>query len=217
MKTTVILIPLLTLSAAVEQVDIVCRQYCSILEVKDGVVQLRDESSRAPRRITIGRYVAEDQQFVPRTEAPTSDLRSLSGWRVVVSAVLDHQELGVRQRLRFFDSRGVLRLQYDALAVLEQQRIGRLFGGADEVLAVTSNEEHAYNARTDIWFLPEQGDPKQVLSVVGVFQTFRKESDSPGVVLARQTYDGVDSKTKGFVREEYAWDAIAKVLRLRSK
>jgi hypothetical protein len=217
MKTAVILIPMLALSATVEQVDIVCRQYCSVLEVKDGLVQLTDESSRGPRRITIGRYVPEDQKLVSRTEAPTCDLRSPNGWRIVVSAVLDHQELGVKQRLRFFDSRGVLRLQYDVLAVLEQQRIGRLFGGADDVLAVTSNEEHAYNARTDIWFLPEQGDPKQVLSVVGVFQTFSNEGDPPGLVLARQTYDGVDSTTKGFVREEYAWDAIAKVLRLRSK
>jgi hypothetical protein len=213
MRTSIILIPMLTLWAAAGQRDIVCLNDCSILEVRNGVVQFTDGF----RRINIGRYVAEDQQLVPRTEAPTLDLRSQRGWHVVVSAVLDHQELGEKLRLRFFDSSGVLRLQDDLLMMLEQQRIGRLFGGADEVLAITSNEEHAYNSQTDVWFLPEQGDPKRVLSVRGVFQAFSDSRESPGVVVFRQTYDGVHSETKGFIREEYAWDTGSKVLRLHSR
>lgn len=42
-------------------------------------------------------------------------------------------------------------------------------GGNDEILAVTSNEEHAYNAQTEIWLLPEQGNPKVLLQIQGYF------------------------------------------------
>jgi hypothetical protein len=213
MKASIILIPVVTLWAVAGQVDVVCQHYCSVLEVRNGVVQFTDGF----RRINISRYVAEDQQLVPRTEAPTNDLRSQRGWRVVVSAVLDHQELREKLRLRFFDPSGVLRLQHDVLMVLEHQQIGRLFGSADEVVAITSNEEHAYNSRTDVWFLPKQGDPKHVLSVAGGFQALSDSRESPGLVVFRQTYDGVHSETKGFIREEYAWDTGSTVFRLHSR
>ncbi len=102
---------------------------------------------------------------------------------------------------------------------LEQADIGHLFGGEDDILAVTSVEEHAYNTQTDIWLLPKAGDPKLLLSLPGVYQKFSASTAEgvPGVFIARQIYDGVHAETKGTVLEFYSWNGGQGVLTLQKR
>jgi hypothetical protein len=126
----------------------------------------------------------------------------------VVSAFLDHGEQSAGLHVRFFSPNGMLRGTAGILMDLEQADIGHLFGGEDDILAVTSVEEHAYNTQTDIWLLPKAGDPKLLLSLPGVYQKFSASTAGgvPGVFIARQIYDGVHAETKGTVLEFYSWN-----------
>ena len=98
-----------------------------------------------------------------------------------------------------------------------QFEIGNLFGQSDEIFAVTSNEEHSYNAQSEIWLLPASGEPRLLLAIGGDFEKFSPGASGgvPGVTVARQTYDGVRAETKGMVDEFYSWDSGAKSLTLR--
>jgi hypothetical protein len=196
------------------QIDVGCQGYCSALAVQSGVVRFVEMAPHAPRTLAIGSYDRADQHLVPRTEAPIRGLRTPLGWRVVVSAFLDHDQLETKFRLRFFDPLRKLQATYDALSAIEGARIGHLFGGADEIVAITSDEEHAYNVLTEIWFLPEQGPPKNLIRVRGTFSNFSVGSaaKAPGVTIARQTHDGVRAETKGTVLNFYAWDGKSKSL-----
>jgi hypothetical protein len=198
------------------QVDSICRSRCEILAVQAGSVRFIDQWPPA-RNLNLGKYALEAQGLVPRTEAPVLDLRSHRGWRVVASVYLDHEEDEVLGRLRFFGPDGRLRATTGVLFAFEHAEIGTLFGGSDEVVAITSNEEHAYNAQTEIWLLPENGGPKLLAEVQGTFGKFHGSApgEAPGVTVARQTYDGVHSETKGMVEEFYAWNAETKSLTLR--
>jgi hypothetical protein len=93
-------------------------------------------------------------------------------------------------------------------------KLGRLFGGTDEVLVFTSNEEHAYNVQTEIWLLPEQGKPKLLAVVPGVFGEFVAASSEhkAGVWIDRETYDGVNSSTKGRALELWEWNGSGQTL-----
>ncbi len=57
-----------------------------------------------------------------------------------------------------------------------QARVGTLFGGGDEIFAITSNEEHAYNAQTEVWFLPHEGRPKRLLEIAGTYLSFSTQA-----------------------------------------
>jgi len=164
----------------------------------------------------MGRLAATARPLVPRTEAPIGDLRSAKGWRIVASLYLDHDEEEVLMRLRFFGPDDRLRTTDEALPYLEKVQLGNLFGGADEIFGLTTNEEHTYNAQTAIWFLPSSGPPRVLLSFSGTMQQFTtlKSGKSAGVVIAHQTYDGVDSRTKGSKLEFYAWEEQTKSLSL---
>jgi hypothetical protein len=200
------------------QIDSVCRAYCQALAVQNGLVRFVD-MVQPPRNLIIGRYVRSDQRLVPRSEAPIRDLRSRHGWRVVVSAFLNHEQGESALRLRFFDPSGALEMTYDVLSDLEQVDIGGLFGGSDEVFAITSDEEHAYNTRTEIWFLPNIGKPKTLLTLPGVYGRFSRAAAGkvPGVVVNRQTYDGLHADTKGTLEEFYVWSPEAKSLTLQAR
>jgi len=186
--------------------------------VQNRDVKLINQMPHAPRTLTVGRYCRAAQHLVPDAEAPIRDLRSPTGWRVIVSAVLDHNEGGAALRLRFFDPHGTPSIAHDVLYALMQDEIGRLFGGTDDIFAITTIEEHAYNAQTEIWLLPEQGAPTRLLSFSGVFERFvhRDIKGIPGVKVSRQTYDGVHAETKGTVRQFYAWNDRIKSLTLRA-
>jgi hypothetical protein len=121
--------------------------------------------------------------------------------------------------LRFFGPDGSLRATGAVLSALEQSKVGNLFGVGDEMFSITSNEEHAYNAQTEIWYLPESGDPKVVLEVQGRVESLAggRGQGVPGVAVDRQTYDGVHAETKGRVREFYVWDRGTKSLVLQKE
>jgi hypothetical protein len=121
--------------------------------------------------------------------------------------------------VQFFGPDGKLRLTGDGLFFLLDAEIGNLFGGSDEILAITSNEEHAYNVLTNIWLLPQRGEPKVLIENQGTFGKFsgRVAGETPGVMISHQTYDGVDASTKGLVQQFYIWDSKTNSLTLRAK
>jgi hypothetical protein len=216
------LILLLQLSAATGrvsgQIDSACRAYCQILAIQDGKAMLIDQTPPF-RDLDLGSYIAAAQPLVPRTEAPVRDLRSSRGWRVVASVFLDHKQSEVLTRIRFFDPGGVLQWKEVVMESVEESAIGTLFGGSDEVFAMTSNEEHAYNVLTEIWLLPASGRPTLLLTAPGTYQGFSdgRAGSAAGVMLARQTYDGVHADTKGIVEQFYAWNRTMKTLEPRAK
>ena len=200
------------------QIDQACfpghtRSFCQYLAVQQGVVQFVDPSLK--RTVALGRYVPVDTRFVPEVEAPVGNLRSGYGWRLVASVFLNHKSGSGGVRLRFFSKDGTLQGTSDILMSLTDAEVRPLFGGTDEIFAVTSYEEHVYNDQTEIWLLPERGHPKRLLYVQGEFQNFVSTETGPGVVIARQTYDGIHSETKGSVDEFYAWERGRRVLTLR--
>jgi len=194
------------------QIDSICRERCDVLAIQEGKVRYIDQWLN--RNLVLGTYVAGAQRFVPREEAPVRDLRSPNGWRVIISVAIEHKEDDLLVRLRFFGPNHLLRATGEALAFVEQARIGNLFGGADAIFAITSSEEHAYNTLTNIWFLPERGLPKMLLEVNGVYKSFADsvKGQGAGVTIARQTYDGANSETKGTVQEFWKWNSDSKSL-----
>jgi hypothetical protein len=189
---------------------------CRFLRIEDGKVVFVD-----PRRqLALGEYVAADQAFVPPLEAPIRDLSLPSGGRVVISAFLDHtntSEVGLH--VRFFSSKGKVRGSQTVLMMLIQGTAGRLFGGTDDIVAVTSQEEHSYNTRTDIWLVPVKGSIRNLLSAYGDYEEFRREGGNrpPGVWVNVEMYDGVHASTKGQRLRFYRWDSARKRLLLTTK
>ncbi|HYA16222.1 MAG TPA: hypothetical protein VEF06_02085, partial [Bryobacteraceae bacterium] len=131
----------------------------------------------------LGRFVGTARTFVPATEAPIRDLRSNRGWHVVISALLDRADLTVRLRLRFFAANDKELRKVDLLSDLVSVEFGSFAGSDDEVLGVTSIEEHAYNDQTEIWLLPRTGSPKLLMSSPGSFRTIGKRA--AGVIVLR--------------------------------
>jgi hypothetical protein len=214
MKTALIVFQLAAATVtAPGQIDSVCRGFCATLAVQDGAVRLVDLMPPT-RNLVVGNYIRADQHLVPATEAPVRDLRSPRGWRVIVSAFLDHEDVAVRLRLRFFDPSGALREQGDLLSALVSAQIGTLFDG-DEIFGVTSMEEHAYNDQLEIWLLPESGKPRLLLELPGSFRAI--VGSALGVTVERETYDGVNAETKGRVQEFWAWDPKTKALIRRGR
>ncbi len=215
MIATIALFQILAAPAAVPgEIDRACLNgYCNILAVQNGRVRLLDSM----RNLIIGHYVEPDQHLVPQTEAPVRDLRSKRGWRIVVSAFLDHgEESEAGLRARFFAPDGTLTSTDEFLMDLEDAEIGYLFGGSDEIVAVTSYEEHVYNVQTDIWLLPKHGNPTQLIEIVGTLGMIVKAGAkaTPGVWIRRQTYDGVHAETKGWVNEFWIWAPRKKSLKV---
>ena len=221
MNLPVLAITLTTLSIeAPKQVDVVCRAYCSAIDIADGLVRYAEYTPReAIRSFGLGRYVPKAQGLVPSTEAPIRDLSTLAGWRVIVSAFLDHEDFMAKVRFRCFGLDGRLAVTGQGLAVMEDTALGRLFGGSDEIFAISSIEGHSYNALTEVWLLPPRGNPKRLLILQGEFGKFRDGTGGarPGVTIGRQTYDGVNAGSKGVVEEFYVWDSVARTLTLRAR
>ena len=208
MNTNVVLLQLVVSSVVPGQVDSICRDKCEIIAVQAGVVKFINQWPPT-RTLALGEYAPAAQHLVPKTEAPILDLRSKGGWRVVASPYLDHDQDDILMHVRFFGPGGKLQRTGEALLDLVQTRIGSLFGGSDEIFAITSNEEHDYNAQTEIWLLPRGGRPKSLLEIEGTYKAFIGEApgQAPGVRISRQTYDGAHAETKGTVEEFWAWNA----------
>jgi hypothetical protein len=160
------------------------------------------------RDLVIGRYAPGYQRFVPAGEVPIRGARLPSDWLVVVSAFLDHTEGGQELRVRMYAPDGSKQGQLDIMAVLEGLELGDVFGTGDEILAITSTEEHAYNVNTTTWLLQKAGGLKKLMDVPGVFVKATKARDGarPGMLIRRQTYDGEHADTKGWVEEFWAWN-----------
>jgi len=212
--TALVLFQLAAVSAPVPgQVDSICREgKCEIVTVQKGRVRRIDQW----RDLDLGKYAVDAQHLIPSTEAPVSDLRSARGWRVVASVYFEHGEDDIRMNIRFFGPDRKLRLTDEGLYFLLEAEIGNLFGGNDEIFAITSTEEHAYNVLTNIWLLPERGEPKVLIEDQGTFGKFSgRVVREPGVTTHHQTYDGVNADTKGLVQQFYAWDSKRKLLTLK--
>jgi hypothetical protein len=207
MKTFLILCQLITGAAVPGQVDSICRINCKILAVQEGTVRLIDQSPPT-RNLVLGKYMPAAQHLVPKTEAPILNLRSTRGWRIVASPYLDHNQDELLIHLRFFGPEGRIRRTGDALMQIVQTSLGSLFGEDDEIFSITSGEEHAYNDQTEIWLLPQRGVPQLLLKFQGTYENFSPltRGRKPGVMIARQTYDGVHAETKGIVQEFWTWD-----------
>jgi hypothetical protein len=197
------------------QIDRVCEgQFCQFLSISGGVVRFTD-SVPPPRTLVLGRFVSSARNMVRRTEAPIREIHFKDGG-VVVSAFLHHSgdnkgAVGIQTRI--FGSDGTLKATFDMFGLLEQADLGPYLGGEDKILAVTSSEEHAYNVQTEIWLLPPEGAPKQLLSFPGAVDQFGSSSGKrPGISVSRETYDGEHAETKGRVKEFWAWDAETKRL-----
>jgi hypothetical protein len=217
-RCPVFLTALATIAAAATpvQVDRSCRQGCRALVIRDGMVQFVDSRPPAPRSFVIGSYLAAAQSSVPTNEAPIRQIKAGDRWTILASAFLDHDsdnegEPGVR--IRFLDPNGRQQIA-DELSGLDVLETGPFFGGIDQVLVVTSEEEHAYNVQTEIWLLPMEGGPKRLLWFQGTVKGFVSSpaAPEPGVFISRQTYDGVHAETKGTATEFYAWDRARRSL-----
>jgi len=87
--------------------------------------------------------------------------------------------------LRIFSPKGELIATDDLLAVLVDARVSALADESGDILAVTSNEEHAYNAQTEVWLLPPSGDPRVLLDIQGTFGGFTGRRRVDGVRVGR--------------------------------
>jgi hypothetical protein len=221
MKILLIALQLVSVAAVANgQIDRVCQgAYCESIAVRGGIVRFID-STPPSRTLVLGKYIAADQPLVPSTEAPIRDMRAGRGWRAVISVFLEHSgpNEGIEGlRVRFFDADGVSRGSEDIYGTIGMADLGYLFGGGDEIFAITSTEEHAYNTQTEIWLLPGRGDPKLLLTFAGVYEKFTRAAagQMPGVRVARETYDGEHAETKGTVQEFWTWNSSARSLSLR--
>jgi hypothetical protein len=201
------------------QIDQVCEgAFCESLSVKGEFVRFID-STPPPRTIVLGRLIPQAQHFVPQVEAPLWDMRSETRWRVIVSAFLQHSgdnEGAVGLRARFFSGGPTLSGSFDMYGLLEGANLGTLFGGDDDIFALTSNEEHAYDVETEIWLLPPNGIPRRLLAFPGVYDRFNRAIGGrpAGVLVSRETYDGEHAETKGRIKQFWAWDSEKKTLNL---
>ncbi len=91
------------------------------------------------------------------------------------------------------------------------------FGTTDEVLAISTREEHSYNVLTSAWYLPPCGNPKLLMTGTGTFGGFGRVSENPGpgLVVNHESYDGEDANTKGWDDNFYVWNPTAKTLTLQ--
>ncbi len=217
MTLTLILFQLLTPASVPGQIDHVCFSdgSCQYLAVQQGTARFIDPSPPA-RNLTLGSYVSSERETVPRTEAPIR-ARSTAEWRVVLTVFLDHDSGGTGTRLRFFRIDGSQHGQYDGLFQVDSFVVGRLFGGDDEIAAVSTVGEHSYDVRTALWLLPANGDPKQLAEVQGSLARFVNGNGgaTPGVWINRETYDFEHAETKGHVPEFWEWLPTRKILTLR--
>jgi hypothetical protein len=195
------------------QVDSQCKEHCQILAVQGGSVKLIDEWPPG-RTLILGKYIPAAQPFVPGTEAPVRSLRSSRGWRIVMSAYLDHGDDDILLHVRFFSPDGLLKTTWKSRPWLQGADIGRLFGTDDELVVFTTTEEHAYNDQTLVWLLAPQASPKLILDLPGTYKGSSRGGSGkpPGMTFSRETYDGVHSETKGIRDEFWKWDTQTKHL-----
>jgi hypothetical protein len=165
-------LPLLMTNTTVPgQIDKICRgNLCQFLAVQQGMVRYIEQEPA--RNFVIRRYQSQVQPLVPKSEAAIRILRSSRGWQVAVSAFLDHAESAVGLRLRFIAPDHTARITEDVMYGLDLVKLNMPFGDGSEIFVITTEEEHSYNVSTEIWLLPEQGDPTPLAVVRGTIDHF---------------------------------------------
>lgn len=182
---------------------------CSELAVEDGAVEFMSTGFLAGRR-TVGHYVANDQHLVRKGEAPILDLKSGTGWHLVVTAGFFYGYSPIAPSLAayLFDSHGTLWTRCNLHLRLESYSTGDLLGTGQEFFQITTAGEHTYVIGTSVWLLPYSGPPKLVVDAVGALDRIQTaaEERAPGLWIDTQTYDGVHSETKGWRLQFWRWD-----------
>jgi hypothetical protein len=217
---TALTVCLATLSCHGEELSRRCLQGdCVVLLLEEGKLFAERTGEFAGKR-EIGNYDSKGASLVPKTEAPIRFSKTQRGWTAIVTAYLPEQfdfdapEL----RLYLFDPSGKRAVVDDNYNLLGDFKTGKILNTGDEFALISSTGAHAYVVRTSAWFLPTTGPPKHVLVVSGLLVSIRESNAGPpGLLIDRQTYDGVHAETKGTVKELYVWSAETKTLTLQTK
>jgi hypothetical protein len=182
---------------------------CDRLVVRNDMVEFVPAGTPSGRR-SVGHYVPEDQALVPQGEAPILDLKSATGWHIVVSAgfIYGGNPLGPSLAVYLFDRTGRLAQREKLQLRVESYEVGDLFGQGQEFLQITSGGEHAYVVNTYVWLLAAVGPPKLLVSAYGMLDRIQTANAAApgGLWIAMQTYDGIHSETKGWRPQFWQWD-----------
>ena len=191
------------------QVDKACNPksgLCTSLLVKSGKVV---DYVPAPiyRTVEMGPYVHGAQRLVPKYEAPVSELRTPSGWIMVVSG-------SVRPRgypglvLRIYAPGGkVVLTARSGSEILTMAKLGRLFGGRDEIAAACMSSPHPNTGHCRLWWLRRGSAPVQAFNLYGRILAFVPEPPAPGV-WTRQVTNIFDNPYRQFVETDFwKWNA----------
>lgn len=189
---------------------------CRYLIRRDGKIKFVRTGTIPVDRI-VGPYLREYQDLVPIKEPPVLE-RHFSDWRIIVSAVLLEDEYnGPIMRFRFLGPGGRLLGSYDDDLEVLSLSIGKLFGGSNTVAAATTSGAHVYDNTALVWLLPDNEAVKTLLQIPGSTGRIVRVSEGhgpAGIWVNRQTYNGVNPKTKREVPEFWEWHEREKKLAL---
>lgn len=148
---------------------------CQLLVVDGKEIRLSygDDPSKGA---VVGPYLGALQPLVAPTEAPTQEIRSARGWRVIITRGFDtnHRMAGSIFYIYFVDPSGVVRKKAEGDLFLEDFKIGDVFGIEQEVFLVTMRGETGISYTTSAWTLPVKSDPRELLSADGQVETIRR-------------------------------------------
>lgn len=182
---------------------------CASLAVVGKMLEFRTTGTYEKAR-AVGEYASGAQRLVPKGEAPIRMLKGKDGLTVVITASLpEFDEYGPAIGIRVYDH--ALRQVFADQAGDDQNRLDTLelkSVGADQMVAMGTSGEHRYDAQILVWLLPARGLPTRVFDAPGSVRRFSVTDKTQAVelVIARQTYDGVDAKSIGERLEQWRWD-----------
>ncbi len=193
------------------QVDKACnpRGFCTLLLLRRGKVVdfTPNKDPSFDRTVEMGPYAPGAQHLVPKYEAPVSELRTPSGWTMVVSGSV-RPEGYAGLNVRFFAPGGKVALTYNGGSeILTMAKLGRLFGGRDEIAAVCTSSPHPNTQDCRLWWLRRGSAPVQVFNLYGRILAFVPEPSAPGV-WTRQVTNIFDNPYRQFVETDFwKWNA----------
>ena len=204
-------VTMLLFSAEARELDRRClKGDCVTLSVEGGRVFLDHTGEFADRR-EVGAYNAAGALLVPHSGAPIRYSKATGGDVIVVAAFLP-RELDFNApelRLYVFDSQGRQLSTDIGYTLLGSLCVGRIFRTQADFVVMSTTGAHSYVVRTTAWYLPPHGgQPRRVLEVVGLLTKVQvaRGAEHAGLWIDRETYDGVNWKTKGQLPEFWAWD-----------
>lgn len=186
---------------------------CVFLSLSDGLVFF-ERTGTSAGKARIGEYDSKIAGLLPPVEAALSHLDTQTGWTVVASSFLppDFDIEAPRLRIRAVDGRGNETVMDEGHVYLHKLMSVDAFSSASRLVIHSSIGSHAYDVRTKVWILPQEGNPQLILDVVGLLESVQAANPErpPGLWIEFETYDGVDGATKGRRLSFVRWDADAK-------